>query len=357
MKEIVKRYEKVTDFAVNAENLLLHFENLDLRLNNQLITTGLSARSYELQHDYVFYVPGRGTTAVYEIGTQRTHTFDHGYQLKSYVDGVAVVRKDDEAFFDVSIPGGETRHAYSLRSGGGGSAFSRNYIVHPLYEQNKLEQLLCFDRAAQRYTWSYDVKAIGYRDDIKAGVEYTGEVKSILGFYRDIVIVALKGEKLLALDVNTGSLRWRVDFVEGATPAFMPAPRLLMASDFKIVPETGELISFYRNIYIALDLETGKIKSLVNAFNDFLNSDKALIHSNWYKKDSMIYYFTGGLRRGTLPQIIAYDLARKEVAWTQVFEGNSTNPDFAQYSLQTMQYHDGYFYVLDRNNILTVLKN
>lgn len=354
MPEIIKKYEHVTDFDVKSGNVLTHYINGELQVDGRVVATGLPSMSYELCTDRVFYSPDSATTLMYEIDSQQLRKFAHTYQIGSYQEGVAVFR-EGENFEEATVADGQVR-PLALQFGAGGSAYAPAYIVHTSLEGHKRERILCYDRTAQRYTWEYDVKDVRYPDDIKASKEYSGEVKSILGFYKDVVIVALKGEKLLAIDLKTGALRWRIDFVEGATPEFMRSPRLPSASGFRIEIQTGNLVSFHQNIYIALDIETGKNVSVINDFNAFVNNGLSMMHSDWFQEGDMIYYYTSGLKR-VAPQIIAYNLGRKAIEWTQVFEEPSTNADFPKYHVKKLRYADGLFFVLDSNNVLTVLKN
>ncbi|MBT1688702.1 outer membrane protein assembly factor BamB family protein [Dawidia soli] len=354
MREVIKTYENVTDFDVKSGNALIHYENEEVWINDRLVTTGLRGVAYSLCADRVFYAVQETRTTMYEIESQAVKTFDHLYEDGSFINGLAVFR-EGEQYEEVSIASGAV-NPLALRRGAGGSFFTSDYIVHGSYEQNKRERILCYDRAARSYIWEYDVKALRYSHELKANKEYDGEIKTILGFFRDIVIVAVKGEKLLALDAKTGELRWRIDFVEGATPEFMRSPRLPSAGAFRIDHETGKLISFYQNMYIRIDIESGKAEVLLNVFDEFQNNGLLLMHNDWYQEGNLIYYFVSGFDLAP-PQVIAYDLAQEKIDWTHVFEARSTNPIFPKYFLKTMRYDSGRFFVLDSNNVLTVLKN
>lgn len=353
MPETIKKYERVTDFDIKSGNVLTHYLNGELQVDGRVVATGLPSMSYELCSDRIFYAPDSATTFMYEIGSQQQKKFAHTYQIGSYQEGVAVFR-EGEQYEEVWVTSGAV-HPLALQMGAGGSSYTPHYIVHGSFEQNKRERILCYDRAARRYIWEYDVKGLRYSHDLKAK-EYSGEIKTILGFYRDIVIVAAKGEKLLALNLKTGELCWRIDFVEGATPGFMRSPRLPSASAFKINQETGQVVSFYQNMYIRVDIESGKAEVLLNVFDEFLNRGLLLGHHDWYQEGDLIYYFVSGFDRAA-PQVIAYNLAQRKIDWTHVFESQSTNPDFPKYFLKTMRYDNGLFFVLDSNNVLTVLKN
>jgi hypothetical protein len=359
MLETIRTYENVDRVATQGGNLLLYSKNNKLSINDVVIEEDLKYRDYNLHDDVLIYSVNEenNSTNIYRIADRSRHTIPKKFKWHSYVNGVGVFA-DDKALYNVDIATGNILSTFTLRKGASPYYF-KDHIIHNTYENNKQERVLCYDRLKQTYLWEYDVKEEGryIKSDIIPGPEETGEVKKILGIYRSVVIIAITGERLIAIDVNTGKKVWKIESIPEAVLPYMKSPKLPSATHFKIEAETGRLVCFHQSVYINIDIETGEVKEVVNAFKKYESVDMRSMNYDWYKEGAIIYYFTAGFHRGELPQVIAWDTNSQTVIWTHIIQHENRSDLYTKYFLRMMQYDQGKFFVLDSNDILFVLKN
>jgi outer membrane protein assembly factor BamB len=354
MKEIIRTYENVYSFSARTGNLLVYFLNKELSVNNVVVEEDLTDTGFDLYDDVVFYSKYETSTCIYRIANKSKVIFQKYFQRESYVNGIGVFY-EDKAFYNVDMSTGNILSTFTLGDIASRSYF-KDHILCSSYENGKQERVLCYDRLKQMYLWEYNVTEEGrYVDDIIRSPEKPGEVKAILGMYKSIVIIAITGERLIAFDVNTGKKVWKIESIPEAVLPYMKFPHLPSAMNFKMEADTGSLVSFHQNIYINIDIETGKVKEVVNVYDKYGNM--TLAHHNWYKEGRIIYYFTAGFHRGVIPQVIAYDLDRRAVIWTHIIQHENLSQVFTKYFLKSMQYDQGIFFVLDSNDVLHILKN
>lgn len=354
-KKILQRHEQVALYQATGGHIMVFFKNNRLQLNGIDIGHDLPVHEPDLYDDVFFYLTKEGSTAIYHIATGNTGTLGRQYTaLLSYSQGVAVFKHEDE-FRSIDTASQQVLAAINLPPGVS-RFFFQDHIVQTTFENKKREKVMCFQRHSATPLWEYNVTEEGrYRDLRKRDSPLqAGEVKKIIALHDDCLVVAITGERLLGLDIHSGHKRWRIDSVPGAIPPYLlETPALANAAYFKM-DANGHLFTFYQGIYIEIDARTGEVLKTINDYDRLKTLGIQLNHGQFYKHNTMLYYFRDG-SQGSLPQVVAYDLAQQAPAWTHVFQEENKSEVLMQYRLKSMIYDQGKIFVLDWNDVLTVL--
>lgn len=355
-KKVLLRHERVHSFQAKEGNTIVLFQDNRLQLNGYTIAHDLPDHDPDLYKDVLFYEKAESVSCVHHVATGKTDIVDGRYLRETYADGVAVFKQGSE-YCSIDIASQHVLTRFSLRPGAD-RTFFKDYIVQASFEGQERAKILCFHRHSNTHLWEYDVTEEGRYRNMKSRHSpiVAGKVERVIGLHDDCLVVAITGERLLSLNIHTGHKRWRIDSVPGAIPPYLEEePGLPRARDFRMDAH-GHLSSFYQGIYIEIDVLTGTALKTINDYERLKALGIALNHHQWYKEGAMIYYFRDG-SKGALPQVVAYDIDRRSPAWTHVFQDDNRHDALMQYRLKSMTYDDGKFFVLDWNDVLTVLEN
>ncbi len=181
-------------------------------------------------------------------------------------------------------------------------------------------------------TWSLDVSEMGAHEAGPFKKRKPGEVKKILGVWKDNLIVVITKGLILGLNPKIGELNWVIGenefdpFVEGGRKI----PLLGEIENWFLDAENGKLLGMQGRRYVEISLEARKVALIKDFENDF--DQKGLFVKNAQRVNDRILFsamrhelwkLTDTVKKVGYTQIDTigiFDINSKEVIWTNVLE-------------------------------------
>ena len=179
----------------------------------------------------------------------------------------------------------------------------------------KLEKQIvkCFEIETGKEVWSYNVKYIGKYIDL-FGEEKSGEIRNIIGVYKNNLIIQLKGGKLLSLDKSTGSLTNEVSGIN-----YNMTKQESYKGDFLdpfLDAKKGFLYMIQGEIFKVVDLEKSEA---VHAWDtrDLCESEYLFINDSVLCEHQL--FFTARSKNGEVNTIGIFDIELRKIIWKHEF--------------------------------------
>ncbi len=189
------------------------------------------------------------------------------------------------------------------------------------------DSVYCNNKDTGALFWHFDVTEPGrYREWYPEGPEHPGEVRKFIGVWEGMLLVALSGYTIVALDVETGRVlhKWRdiPGFEPGWMPSAIPKPERMVLD-----AAGGKLVALWSRYFWEIDLRSGDIQ-----MHD-LSADFGT------PRDLVQYLVQGGLnpallgdkhliafaeryhsaRDGSDAEIIAFNRQTRQIDWRHTF--------------------------------------
>lgn len=175
--------------------------------------------------------------------------------------------------------------------------------------------------------WHFDVAEPGrYREWYPEGPEHPGEVRKFIGVWEGMLLVALSGYTIVALDVETGRVlhKWRdiPGFEPGWMPSAIPKPERMVLD-----AAGGKLVALWSRYFWEIDLRSGSIQmyDLSAEFGTPRDPVQYLVQGGLNPAllgDKHIIAFAEryhSARDGSDSEIIAFNRQTRQIDWRHTF--------------------------------------
>jgi hypothetical protein len=157
-----------------------------------------------------------------------------------------------------------------------GNYISAYLIYNDMYGINILginkSTVVCFNIWNQFLLWQADISEIGSYE--KKGQPFKGEIKKIMGVYRNTLLVILAGGKLLGLNIDSGKIEWLLEkgiLPDGRSFTTIPQAEFLQFNDSQ-----DKLLAFHYLHLVEIDLAS-------HAFVRFKNIEQSFFEQTGQK--------------------------------------------------------------------------